>query len=101
MGYLGIGLSYVVMSLLSLIACYYYLRSAHINIELSMYLRPFLILGLSCLLYAVPVDLGFGYKIFILLLYSLLSLVFIPPCRQAVVMFWNFAQARAFHPKSV
>lgn len=101
MGYLGIGVTYVMMSLIGTIACYFFLRKANVLVDLSMLIRPFLVLALCSLLYLLVGDAGIAFKFLILLAYALLSLWFIPATRQAVAYFWSFAQAKTFHTKSV
>jgi O-antigen/teichoic acid export membrane protein len=99
-GYLGIGISYVFMCLISQIACYFFLRRAGVVIDLGMFIRPLLILMATSLAYVLIGDEGLPFKLLILLSYTLLSLAFVPESRQALAYFWALVQTRRLRAES-
>ncbi|MCI0714045.1 MAG: oligosaccharide flippase family protein [Chloroflexi bacterium] len=93
-GYFGAAISYVVMTLLSQVMCYFYLRQAGVDINLSVYLRPFILLGVISTGYLLIGYEALLFRIAVFGVYVTLSLLFIPECRRAINFVLRLVQER-------
>jgi O-antigen/teichoic acid export membrane protein len=92
-GYIGVGYSYVIMTLVALTMGYFFLRNhAGIVINLQNFLKPwlfFIILGGVYLMLGSQV---FVWRIALLTAYVALCVLFIPDCRQSLPYLWKMTQ---------
>jgi O-antigen/teichoic acid export membrane protein len=93
LGYIGVAVSYLIMTIVSQIICYFYLRHhGGIHINLNSFLKPAAyFLGLSGIYWFVGSE-SWLWRAALLLVYAGLCFAFIPDARQAVPYLWKFFQ---------
>jgi O-antigen/teichoic acid export membrane protein len=92
-GYIGVGYSYVIMTLVAQTMCYFFLRNhADVVIDLQNFLKPwlfFIVLGGAYLLLG---NQALAWRIALLAAYVGLCVAFIPDIRQMLPYIWKITQ---------
>jgi O-antigen/teichoic acid export membrane protein len=92
-GYIGVGVAYVIMTLISQAVCYFYLlRKADVRIDLSSFLKPWLFFIVLAAAYLALRSDALGWRIALLAAYTALCVLFIPDCRQSLLYLWKMGQ---------
>jgi O-antigen/teichoic acid export membrane protein len=83
MGYIGVGVAYVIMTLVAQTMCYFFLRNhASVQIDLRNFLKPWLFFILLGGIYLALGNQAFVWRIALLTAYVGLCVAFIPDIRQ-------------------
>lgn len=99
-GYIGVAISYVIMTLLAQIMCYFFLRRGNVTIILKEYLKPYLFLTSTVGTYLLVGSDSLIWRIAIFFSYIALCLIFSKDCRQGITTLWKFTQALPRQAKS-
>lgn len=99
LGYVGVAISYVIMTILSQIMCTFYLRQNGVMLDLKEYSKPYFFLLTTIGIYFLVGSESFIWRALILLAYVALCLGFIKDCRQGVALLWKFTQGLRWQTK--
>ena len=92
-GYIGVGYSYVIMTLVALTMGYFFLRNhASIVIDLQNFLKPWLFFIILGGVYLILGSQLFVWRVALLTAYVALCVLFIPDCRQSLPYLWKMTQ---------
>lgn len=91
-GYIGAAYSFIIMTFVSQAISYVYLKQVGVTINLTMYVRPYLILiGLAGLYLALNTD-AFLIKLLFMGAYAGLSIILIDDVRESLAYLWRMMQ---------
>jgi O-antigen/teichoic acid export membrane protein len=93
MGYIGVAVAYVIMTLISQAMAYYYLRQhAKIYINLQEFLKPWLIFAALAAIYLIIGNQAFIWRVGLLISYLALCILWVSDLRQSLPYLWKLPQ---------
>lgn len=98
-GYIGAAYSYIIMTIIAQGMSFIYLRQVEVHLNLGVYLRPYLLLGVLAAIYLAVGSEAFLWRTLLLAMYCGLCLIFIPDCRRAMLYLWDFIQHNLWHKR--